>query len=189
MDKLNLQTNPFSFLPKLKCWVDAKDSNGIWRLGRVKKNLEDDSLLVSFDGWSEKYNQIFPLNSTDVAPLRMHTRGYTGQLKITLRDYELHKSFIELMAHKMALMNRTKLTAFSAYEINMFLRADLFVLVDDIFTRQYIVLFKFCIIRKKDSEEELAFLPGFVKTFLDLFKTWLNLLTNLLEKVCIFHID
>ncbi len=40
----------------------------------------------------------------------------------------------------MTLLKHTKLKAFSAYEITSFLRADLFILIDDILTRAYVVI-------------------------------------------------
>ncbi len=42
---------------KVKGWVDARDCGQKWRLGRIKKIL-DGKVLISFDGWSEKYNQV-----------------------------------------------------------------------------------------------------------------------------------
>lgn len=52
-------TFPFKFEYKIKNWVDAKDTQGIWRLGRIVKKL-DDRVVVTFDGWSEKYDQVLP---------------------------------------------------------------------------------------------------------------------------------
>ena len=43
------------------------------------------------------------------------------------------------MQQKMELLKHTQLQGFSAYEITSFLRADLFILIDDILTRPYIV--------------------------------------------------
>ena len=34
----------------------------------VKAVLENDSLLITFDGWSSKYDFVCPMDSTDIAP-------------------------------------------------------------------------------------------------------------------------
>ena len=130
---------PYRFIPKLKLWVDAQDTDGDWSLGRIKEIIDEETVLVEFDGWSDKYNQLCTLDSPNIAPLRFYTKGYTGQQKVTLREYELQPSLIKLLEQKMNLLKRTKFKAFNAYDITSFLRGDLFVLMDDLLTRTYLV--------------------------------------------------
>jgi len=129
------------FIPKVKLWVDAQDMDGNWSLGRIKEILNEDTVLIAFDGWSDKYNQPCSFSSSNIAPLRFYTKGYTGQQKITLREYNLQPSLIKLIEQKMILLKKTKLNAFSAYEITLFFRGDLFVLTDDLLTRIYLVIY------------------------------------------------
>lgn len=132
--------SPFSFVPKVRLWVDAQDSDGTWRLARIKEIFNPDAVLVSFDGRSRRYDKICYLSNSTFTPLRLHTRGYTGQQRITTREYELQPSQVKLMEQKMTLLRRTEFRVFSAYELTLFVRGDLFVLVDDLLTKVYLVV-------------------------------------------------
>ena len=129
----------FVFVPKIRLWVDAQDSDGNWRLARVKEILNDDAVMVNFDGRSDRYDKICYINNSSIAPLRLHTQGYTGQQRVTVRESEIQASQIRLIEQKMTLLGRTELKAFSTYELTLFLRGDLFVIIDDLLTRTYLV--------------------------------------------------
>jgi len=134
------KSSSFSFVPKVRLWVDAQDSDGNWRLARITEVYNSDTVLVSFDGRSTRYDKICYLSNFTVTPLRLHTQGYTGQQRITTRDYEIQPSQVKLMEQKMTLLRRTEFKAFSAYELTLFIRGDLFVLIDDLLTKVYLVI-------------------------------------------------
>ena len=66
-------------------FLDVFDANNKWRVATVLK-IQEDSLLVSFDGWSGKWNETHPKNSSKIAPFRKFTSGYTGQAKKAVRS-------------------------------------------------------------------------------------------------------
>ena len=44
-------------LYQVKDWVDVLDQDNVWRLARIKKDVEG-LFTVSFDGWSDKFNMV-----------------------------------------------------------------------------------------------------------------------------------
>ena len=74
----------------MKSWCDAKDTTGVWRIGRIKRKLKN-LITVHFDGWSDKYKIVYCLHSNHIAPIRMHSKGYTGQEATALREWEYNE--------------------------------------------------------------------------------------------------
>lgn len=117
---------------KQKSWCDAKDCLGIWRIGRIKKKTKN-LVTVHFDGWSGRYKTVYCTHSNFIAPIRMHSRGYTGQEKVALREWEYAEENLRMHEEKMANTAANKFLESSAYDLTMYLRGDLFVLVDCLF--------------------------------------------------------
>ena len=123
---------------KQKTWCDAKDGLGVWRLGRVKKRQKN-NVLVHFDGWSDKWKQWHCIHSNMLAPLRMHSQGYTGQTKIALREWDFNEEYLKIVSGKLRILLHNKFEGFSPYDLSVLLRGDLFVLVDCLLTYTYSV--------------------------------------------------
>jgi len=81
---------------KIKAWVDVQDQSNIWRLARIKK-IQDTLITVNFDGWSDKFNITICIHSPRLAPPRLYSKGYTGQIKFPLRDSEFSMSMLKLV--------------------------------------------------------------------------------------------
>ena len=121
---------------KRKNWCDAKDGLGIWRMGRVKQRIKD-FVTVTFDGWSDKWKQVYCLHSELIAPFRMNSKGYTGQLKATLREWDFTEDNLKLHSMKARMLVKSGFNGFSPYDLTYFVRGDLFVLVDSLLTYTY----------------------------------------------------
>lgn len=125
---------------KQKTWCDAKDGMGVWRLGRIKRKVKT-RILVHFDGWSDKWEQWYCLHSELIAPIRMHSRGYTGQTKVALRKMDFSEDSLKTMESKIKLLKHNDLTGLSPYDLTILIRGDLFVLIDYLLTYTYSVSF------------------------------------------------
>jgi len=63
-------------------FIDAKDNQGDWRVGYIiEKNLNTRFFKVRFDGWGEKYDEIYRFSSPKLVQFRTIVVGYTGQKK------------------------------------------------------------------------------------------------------------
>ncbi len=53
--------NEYDYKAKLKIesYIDAKDSCNEWRVARILEFLEDDFIEIAYDGWSDKWNEVF----------------------------------------------------------------------------------------------------------------------------------
>ena len=121
---------------KQKTWCDAKDGLGVWRLGRVKKKQKH-KVLVHFDGWSDKWKQWHCIHSNMIAPLRKFSKGYTGQSKVALREWDFNDEYLKIVEGKIKILLHNKFEGFSPYDLAVLLRGDLFVLVDSLLTYTY----------------------------------------------------
>ena len=66
----------------LNDFIDAKDNQGDWRVGYiVEKNINTRFFKVRFDGWSQKYDELYRFASTKLVDFRSVVVGYTGQKK------------------------------------------------------------------------------------------------------------
>jgi len=147
-----------------KTWCDALDYTGVWRLGRIKKS-EDNYILVLFDGWSEKWKQWYCKHSPTIAPVRTHTYGYTGQVSVTLRDYDFQVS--DIMTHERKLKNLLiddKLSGFDAFRLASFIRGDLFVLIDSILT-----------LNDRIEAQECHQISSFMRYYINMALRWMNM--------------
>ena len=123
---------------KQKTWCDAKDSLGVWRLGRIKRRQKQ-RVLVHFDGWSDRWKQWHCVHSSLLAPLRMYSRGYTGQTNVALREWDFNEEYLKIVSGKVRILLHNKFEGFSPYDLAVLLRGDLFVLVDCLLTYTYSV--------------------------------------------------
>jgi hypothetical protein len=112
---------------------------GVWRLGRIKRKVKT-RILVHFDGWSDKWEQWYCLHSELIAPIRMHSRGYTGQTKVALRKMDFSEDSLKTMESKIKLLKHNDLTGLSPYDLTILIRGDLFVLIDYLLTYTYSVI-------------------------------------------------
>ncbi|KAL4427066.1 hypothetical protein ABPG74_021173 [Tetrahymena malaccensis] len=153
---------------KVKNWCDAQDEYGIWRLGRIK-SAKDTLRSIEFDGWGTKYQRQYCIHSEKIKPLRYHTIGYTGQKKVTLRDYELNIEELKSATIQLKyLMKQEGLKGFYPYELTRFLRCDLFFLIDTCLTIPYEV----------ESLDTIKVIKQFFFTFLEFAKKWLKVLPS-----------
>lgn len=49
--------NPLNYF-KLNSFVDVFDENKSWRVAKIIEISNDNFLTISFDGWSEKWNEV-----------------------------------------------------------------------------------------------------------------------------------
>jgi len=60
-------------------YVDAKDTVNNWCVGQiVEEYVDNGTVKVHFEGWSERHDVILKKNSNKMGPFRQHTSGYTG---------------------------------------------------------------------------------------------------------------
>lgn len=152
---------------KQKTWCDAKDGLGVWRLGRIKKRVKS-KVLVYFDGWSDRWKQWYCIHSSLIAPIRMHSRGYTGQSKLALREWEFSEDNLRMVETKLKLLMHNELTGFSAYDMTVLLRGDLFVLIDSILTFTF-----------PNPDQEVPRVFEFLGLIVDLLCMWLGLVPGI----------
>lgn len=68
-------------------YLDAKDTVSNWWVARIKEvNDKNEEFSLHFDGWSSKYDEDIPFNSTRIDPFRMITVGYTGMKNSSKRE-------------------------------------------------------------------------------------------------------
>ena len=74
-------------------FVDAKDQVNNWCVAQVsEESVDNGTVKLHFEGWSERHDVILRKNSNKMAPFRSHTFGYTGQRKIAFRDFKLNQA-------------------------------------------------------------------------------------------------
>ena len=151
---------------KLKSWCDAKDGLGVWRMGRVKKRIKD-IVKIDFDGWSDKWKQSYCVHSSLIAPFRMHSKGYTGQSSVALREWDFNEERLKLYEGKIHLLSINEFSGFSPLELTFFIRGDLFVLVDCLLTFTY-----------TNPSSELVRATEFLNQVLDLCIKWMDRAPN-----------
>lgn len=103
------------------------------------KKRQKQRVLVHFDGWSDKWKQWHCIHSALLAPLRMYSRGYTGQTTVALREWDFNEEYLKIVNGKVRILLHNKFEGFSPYDLAVLLRGDLFVLVDCILTYTYTV--------------------------------------------------
>ena len=60
-------------------YVDAKDQVNNWCVGQITEEFVDNGTVkVHIEGWSDRHDVILKKNSNKIAPCRQHTIGYTG---------------------------------------------------------------------------------------------------------------
>lgn len=62
-------------------FIDAKDNQGDWQVNIIEKNVNTEFFKVRFDGWGEKYDEIYRFSSPKLVQFRTIVVGYTGQKK------------------------------------------------------------------------------------------------------------
>lgn len=113
-------------------YVDAKDSVNSWCVATVL-DIDQQRIKLHYDGWSHKWESWLPIQSDKLAPFRMHSRRYTGQNKLAIREWVLTDSELDRVeATLLELMNSGY--AWPAQSLTQFLRGELFNLVDCIMT-------------------------------------------------------
>lgn len=157
----------YSAYYKLKSWCDAKDVKGVWRMGRIKKKTKN-VITVHFDGWSDKYKGVYCTHSKCLAPLRMFSRGYTGQERVALREWEYNEDHLTEHEKRMAKLAESDFKSLSPYELTMYLRGDLFVLVDCLFGFTY-----------TNPTKDIKRVEAFLLTVLEFTYKWMDYAKNL----------
>ncbi|OMJ95660.1 hypothetical protein SteCoe_907 [Stentor coeruleus] len=147
---------------KQKSWCDAKDTLGIWRVGRIKKRTKT-IIIVHFDGWSDKWKQIYCLHSTLIAPFRMHSKGYTGQLKKPLRDWDYNEDAIKTSEGIMSIIVHDNFSGLAPYELTLFLRGDLYIQVDSLLCHTY-----------SNPNKEVSRVVEFFNGIIDMIIKWMS---------------
>ena len=60
-------------------YVDAKDSVNNWCAAQIiEENVDQGTIKIHFEGWSDRHDVVIKKNSNKMAPFRSQTRGYTG---------------------------------------------------------------------------------------------------------------
>ena len=155
---------------KQKTWCDAKDGLGVWRLGRVKKKQRN-KILVNFDGWSDRWKQWHCIHSSMLAPLRMHSKGYTGQSRIALREWDFNDEYLKIIEGKLKILLHNKFEGYSPYDLSVLLRGDLFVLVDSLLTYTY-----------NNPSKDYPRVLDFFGLFIELFIRWMQFAPSAYEE-------
>eukprot|EP00831_Metopus_contortus_P028943 TRINITY_DN23915_c0_g1_i1.p1 TRINITY_DN23915_c0_g1~~TRINITY_DN23915_c0_g1_i1.p1 ORF type:complete len:154 (+),score=39.06 TRINITY_DN23915_c0_g1_i1:135-596(+) len=85
-----------------------------------------------------KYAEYILLNSPRIAPLRFHTRGYTGAKRQDQREYYAY-DYEEIKAINAQILKliSSDLTSMKPYEFTHFVRGKLFAFVDAVFTSAF----------------------------------------------------
>jgi hypothetical protein len=125
---------------KVKNWIDARDRKGFWRMARIKATKKSSNkktlIIVHFDGWSDKYNCSYCLHSKSIAPLRMHSKGYTGQSSVALREWEFNEETLKSLNIQMQKLCSSRFQI-PAYDLTILVRGDLFIQIDCLMTFTY----------------------------------------------------
>jgi len=117
-------------------YLDAKDTVNKWCVAVVKNiNYEEKAILISFDGWSAKFDLLVKRTSSKIAPFRTHTVGYTGQVKQAYRDFLITPTYMAILEKRIREIITSNFLCFqSGYECTQFLRGELFQYVDSLLT-------------------------------------------------------
>lgn len=151
---------------KQKSWCDAKDSLGVWRVGRIKRRQKN-IITVYFDGWSEKWKQSYCIHSSLIAPFRMHSIGYTGQVMKPLRDWDFNEDSIKTSEGIMTILTHGNFSGLSPYELTLFLRGDLYMQVDCLLNYTY-----------ANPAKEISRVIEFFTGILDMVIKWMIVVQN-----------
>jgi hypothetical protein len=98
----------------------------------------------------------------------MHSRGYTGQSQLALREWEFSEGSLRMVETKLKLLMHNELSGFSAYDMTVLLRGDLFVLVDSILTYTF-----------PNPDKEVPRVFEFLGLIVDLVCMWLSLVPDI----------
>ena len=151
----------------MKSWCDAKDTTGVWRIGRIKRKLKN-LITVHFDGWSDKYKIVYCLHSNHIAPIRMHSKGYTGQEATALREWEYNEDNLWQHEQTMNELAESSFQKMTPYEATLYLRGDLFVLVDCLLSYTY-----------TNPTRDIVRVENFFMNTLEFFGKWMKSVQNI----------
>ena len=158
-DTFEPMKNPF-----VGMYVDARDTVSTWCVAEVL-TISVNEVKVSFDGWSSKYDEEFRLKSSRIAPFRMYSKGYTGQIKNPLRRMEYSAEWIDTQMKKIKEVIESDFKVLkTAFEITQYLRGKVFIYVDFLMANEY-----------KNPQEECKKAIEFLKLVIKLFVRWMEL--------------
>jgi len=66
-------------------YIDAKDAMQTWCIAKVLQ-IDEEKVLVNFDGWPNTYNSWLSLSSSKVAPFRQNSAMLYAHKRINLRQ-------------------------------------------------------------------------------------------------------
>jgi hypothetical protein len=118
-------------------YCDAQDETKQWCVGEIIERT-DDKIKVHFEGWSNKFDEVWSFKNRKVEHFRRYSRGYTGQ-KVTA-----YRSLTFIQEDLTALRNNIKeiiLSNFSCLQtpmqITQMIRGRIFTLIDIFMTNPY----------------------------------------------------
>ena len=98
----------------------------------------------------------------------MYSKGYTGQEKLALREWEYNEDYLRTHEEKMAKLGTSKFQDISAYDLTMYLRGDLFVLVDCLFGFTF-----------SNPSKDVKRVEAFLMTVIEFIEKWMNVVITL----------
>ncbi len=67
---------------KVGSFIDSKDTVNTWCVATIVDiNRDNKKITVHFDGWSNKWDEVYFYSGAKVAPFRKFSSGYSGQTK------------------------------------------------------------------------------------------------------------
>jgi ubiquitin C-terminal hydrolase len=149
-------------------YVDAKDSVNSWCAAKIIDS-EPERVKIHYEGWSEKWEIWLPVKSDKLAPFRLHSRRYTGQNKLAIRDWVLSEAELVRIEASLSALTSSGY-AWPAQSITQFLRGELFIAIDCVMTWPY------------SNKTEFIRSVKFLDTVLDFTVNWLQFIVPLFHK-------
>ena len=95
--------------------MDAKDTVNNWCVAQVvEENVDQGTIKIHFEGWSDRHDVVLKKNSNKIAPFRSQTIGYTGQKRSAFRDFKLNQAQQIIIEKKVQHVIADRFSCFSS---------------------------------------------------------------------------
>jgi len=144
-------------------FIDAHDKQ-CWRVAIIT-DIEDERILIHYEAWGDRYNEMLELSDKRLAPFRSMTKGYTGQIRTPYRKFSYHTKVKEKYEEEIKELLEDPFAIDDAEKYTQYFRGELFFYVGSLMEILYI--------DKPDTvpvKEVLAFLKNYMKVLV----TWMK---------------
>lgn len=114
-------------------YIDAKDNMNEWCIAEVK-DVTKTSVKVMMNEWAPKWETIFPIKSSKIAPFRKNSKPNLSSKLRSCKTPEFSLSTLNFIHEKISLAIQSSLLLEDAFHTTQFYRGKLFLYTDSLFS-------------------------------------------------------